>query len=204
MLTLFASGSWHEYKHAPPGTYSPLSPTQSVKLKQLTLLSLASKTRILTYDTVAAATDSVGDRDVEDLVITALDEGMLSARLDGLARHILIDAVSPRDVLPSSLETLKASLRAWELCATNALDAIDQRIAELHAELQSSARDRELQHKTLVMALEEARAAMNCASTGMDTKPTGSEAAWVYVRSFILTLDKVSAVRSVVAHNLIP
>lgn len=106
-----------QYKAATPGTYPNLSTNHINKLRHLTLVSLASHSRILQYlslirdldlyDASANNSSSGGPsshisakdiRALEDLIIDAIYAGILSARLDQRKQRVEVESVMGRDV----------------------------------------------------------------------------------------------------------
>lgn len=149
----------------------PLTPAQQTKLRQLTLLSLAHRHRIMPYDTAQDAlglptsTDAHATRKFEDVVIESIYQNFLAGRLDGHKREVHVDQVTARDVprhdaVPSGAEGLArlgAALEAWQGRAYEAARLLDTHIAQLHAARTAQVQTQSAHHDALVRALTEAR-----------------------------------------------
>jgi COP9 signalosome complex subunit 7 len=126
-----------QYKAAPPGTFANLTPNHLNKLRHLTLVSLASRSRILSYTTLvqdldlqgggteagAVAGSSTGQssnlsardiRALEDVIIEAIYAGILSARLDQRKQRVEVESVMGRDVTSvQDVEKMSTILQEW-------------------------------------------------------------------------------------------
>ncbi|PPS14836.1 hypothetical protein GOBAR_AA05741 [Gossypium barbadense] len=68
MLRLFAHGTWSDYKRN-SGKFPQLVPDQVLKLKQLTVLTLAETKKVLSYDQLMRELDVTNVRELEDFLI---------------------------------------------------------------------------------------------------------------------------------------
>eukprot|EP00898_Chlorokybus_atmophyticus_P007782 jgi/Chlat1/8004/Chrsp7S07756 len=86
LLRLFAHGTWGNYK-ALSSELPPLLPAQTLKLKQLTVVSLADHSKVLSYDLLMRELDVSSIRDLEDLLINdCMYVGILRGKLDQRSR----------------------------------------------------------------------------------------------------------------------
>jgi COP9 signalosome complex subunit 7 len=134
LLELFAYGDLIQYRASAPGTYPTLTPNHLNKLRQLTLVSLASRSRVLSYMTLfrdldlqdgaevgssssKATTSNLSARDIralEDVIIEAIYSGILSARLDQRKQRVEVESVMGRDVTSSQdIEKMSNILQEW-------------------------------------------------------------------------------------------
>nr|XP_019003353.1 uncharacterized protein I203_04392 [Kwoniella mangroviensis CBS 8507]OCF66814.1 hypothetical protein I203_04392 [Kwoniella mangroviensis CBS 8507] len=155
LLQLFAYGTLTDYE-SNPSSYPSLSPTHILKLKHLTVVSLALQHRSLTYDQLLSALRLDTIRQLEDLIIDVIYAGLLGGKMHHHEKVLRIDWVSGRD------------LQEKDLCKTaeTLLTTLDTRILELK---QSSAqelarsneykiyRDREYQMISLELKSSKAR-----------------------------------------------
>ncbi|OCF77234.1 hypothetical protein I204_01220 [Kwoniella mangroviensis CBS 8886] len=155
LLQLFAYGTLTDYE-SNPSSYPSLSPTHILKLKHLTVVSLALQHRSLTYDQLLSALRLDTIRQLEDLIIDVIYAGLLGGKMHHHEKVLHIDWVSGRD------------LQEKDLCKTaeTLLTTLDTRILELK---QSSAqelarsneykiyRDREYQMISLELKSSKAR-----------------------------------------------
>ncbi|KOS14333.1 cop9 signalosome complex subunit 7-like protein [Malassezia pachydermatis] len=101
LLSLFAHGTWHEYKNAAPSTYPELTEAQVRQLQRLTLLSLTHASDVCEYTEIQQALDVPADPAfVEALVIECMDLGMMDGRIDAIEQRIYITRTQGRDFLP--------------------------------------------------------------------------------------------------------
>ena len=110
-----------------------------LKLKRLTLVTLAQEDRHLSYDKLFAALDVADGRELEDLVIDAVTEGLLSARIDQQGRTIEVAYAACRDVRQEDVPALKAALTAWSDRCARAIRDLDQVINESRGRAQNDA-----------------------------------------------------------------
>ena len=180
LLSLFAHGTWHEYKNAAPSTYPELTEAQVRQLQRLTLLSLTHASDVCEYTEIQQALDVPADPAfVEALVIECMDLGMMDGRIDAIEQRIYITRTQGRDFLPlpagaSPLQALQAGLEAWKTRAAHVLDALDQRVATLQAEGDAAHSLSEQRHSAFVQALQDARAEPGTVSFSSDVDPTSS------------------------------
>lgn len=85
VLQLFCFGTFADYRAAPAAFGAALTPALLKKLKLLSLASLGASARELSYADVRASLDLPADKDVEELVIEAIDAGLVEVR-GGVAR----------------------------------------------------------------------------------------------------------------------
>jgi hypothetical protein len=73
------------------------------KLQLLTLASLATKDRLLSYDLLQAELGVDSVRKLEDLVIEAASHNVVQGKLDQKSRHFEVDFAMARDIRKASL-----------------------------------------------------------------------------------------------------
>lgn len=109
----------------------PLNEQQTLKLRQLSLLTLAKDPHNLSYASLQAALGLSDARAVEELVISAIYADLISAQLDPRNQTVLVSSVSPlRDLAPGSIPSMLANLQAWSSRCTSTL-------ADLEAQIQA-------------------------------------------------------------------
>lgn len=100
-----------------------------MKLRQLSLLTLARDRANLSYDALQAALGLSSARQLEDLVITAVYQGLLHATLDPARQAVQVTRVAPlRDLKPGSIPGMTAALNAWSDRCTTALADLEAQI----------------------------------------------------------------------------
>ncbi|KAI4106625.1 MAG: hypothetical protein LQ345_007178 [Seirophora villosa] len=130
LLEIFAWGTWADYSSHPH--LPPLSDAQSHKLRQLTLLSLSTSPSSLTYPHLLTALSLPTVRALEDLVISTIYSGLLTAKLNTQTQRVDVSSVSPlRDLRPGSIPALQSTLGAWEARCGSVLDHLENQIKEV-------------------------------------------------------------------------
>ncbi|EGX91375.1 COP9 signalosome subunit 7 (CsnG) [Cordyceps militaris CM01] len=120
LLRLFSYGSYAEYETTPG--LPPLNDAQRLKLRQLSLLSLAASGRRadLSYADLLRTLRLDAPRELEVLVTTAIYAGLLDAKLDPARQRVQVTRVAPlRDLRPDEdVPRMRAALHAWsDRCA---------------------------------------------------------------------------------------
>jgi len=81
LLEIFAYGTYADYKKS-ASMLPNLTPVQCTKLKHLTIVSLAAKSRTIPYATLLQELDISDLRQLEDLIIEAIYAGIIQAKLN--------------------------------------------------------------------------------------------------------------------------
>lgn len=116
LLELFAYGTYQEYLEK-RDVLPALTVAQQLKLRKLTLLSLADKTKMIEYRDLAKAMDipETDIRGIEDLVIDAMYSGLLRGKLNQREAILSIDQAISRDVRidASDIDAMIGALQEW-------------------------------------------------------------------------------------------
>ncbi|KND91209.1 COP9 signalosome complex subunit 7a [Tolypocladium ophioglossoides CBS 100239] len=129
LLQIFSYGTYQTYRAA-PGLPS-LSDAQSLKLRQLSLLTLARDRSSLSYDALQKALGLESAPQLEDLVIRAVYAGLLHATLDPARQAVQVTSISPlRDLHPGSIPDMTTALNTWS-------DRCNSTLADLEAQIKS-------------------------------------------------------------------
>ncbi|KAA3471493.1 COP9 signalosome complex subunit 7-like isoform X2 [Gossypium australe] len=132
VLRLFAYGTWSDYKRK-SGKLPQLVPDQVLKLKQLTVLTLAETKKVLSYDQLMLELDVTNVRELEDFLINdcmyavrnmylQLSElsfgGLVRGKLDQLRRYFEVQFAAGRDLRPGQLGSMIQTLsNCFWLCS---------------------------------------------------------------------------------------
>jgi hypothetical protein len=82
LLRLFAHGIWSDYK-SNAQMLPALEPQQELKLKQLTVMTLAERSKVLPYDLLMQQLNISNVRELEDLLINdCMYSGIVRGKLD--------------------------------------------------------------------------------------------------------------------------
>ncbi|KAJ5899005.1 hypothetical protein N7495_003749 [Penicillium taxi] len=150
LLEIFAWGTWQEY-HATPNLPT-LSSKQSLKLRLLSLISLAVTTKPLTYPLLINALSLSSTTELESLVTTAIYASLISARLSPATTPPLVNvmAVAPlRDVQIQSLPKIISTMAEWEARCSEAVSDLEAEIARVKTHALDR-RVKEEQHQSLM------------------------------------------------------
>lgn len=136
-----------------------MNDTQTLKLRQLSLLSLASDRSSLSYDALQRALGLSSPREVEDLVITAIYAGLLHATLDPARQAVSVTSVAPlRDLAPGTIPDMIGALQNWAGRSQSTLGDLEEQIKSFRdaatvREREKRASDKKLQ--SLVESVSE-------------------------------------------------
>ena len=140
LLTLFSHGTFETYVSTPD--LPELNDAQTLKLRQLSLLSLARERENLSYAALRERLELESEREVEDLVITAIYSGLINATLDPARQAVQVTSIAPlRDLSPGTVPDMTRILKTWSgRCATT-LGDLDAQILNIRAN--AAAREKE-------------------------------------------------------------
>ncbi|KAN0060743.1 hypothetical protein ACQY0O_007401 [Thecaphora frezii] len=159
LLELFAYGTYADYASS-PSAFPELSAAQRLKLRQLTLVTLASRTRVLRYEALSGALDmDLHDmRSLEDLIIESIYAGLVAGKLNQTMARFEVDHVIGRDVRPSGeVEELLAELQRWSRSAEGVLQGLQARIDRIRTQEAQGAAARQEHNQALYLALQQAQ-----------------------------------------------
>ncbi|KAI5927285.1 hypothetical protein F4810DRAFT_354503 [Camillea tinctor] len=132
LLEIFSHGTYTTYTSTP--NLPDLNDVQALKLRQLSVLTLAKDPHNLTYAALQQSLNLPDSRAVEDLIISAVYAGLIEAQLDPRNQTVHISSVSPlRDLAPNSIPSMLASLRAWSGRCTDTLSDLEAQISAIRA-----------------------------------------------------------------------
>ncbi|KAK8101316.1 hypothetical protein PG999_011690 [Apiospora kogelbergensis] len=143
LLEIFSYGTYSDYRNT--ANLPSLNEQQTLKLRQLSLLTLAKNPHNLSYASLQSALELSDARALEDLVISAVYADLITAQLDPHNQVVHVSAVSPlRDLAPNSIPAMLASLQEWSNRCTMTLDGLETQItaikdiaAQKHSEKQA-------------------------------------------------------------------
>ncbi|KAI3741721.1 hypothetical protein L1987_59395 [Smallanthus sonchifolius] len=128
LLRMFAHGTWSEYKRN-ASDLPQLTPDQVLKLKQLTVLTLAEANKVLLYDVLMQELDVINVRELEDFLINeCMYVGIVRGKLDQLRRCFQVQFAAGRDLRPEQLGSMIHTLSNWLSTSDNLLITIQDKI----------------------------------------------------------------------------
>ncbi|KAJ4164289.1 hypothetical protein LMH87_005966 [Akanthomyces muscarius] len=134
LLRIFSYGDYETYESTPD--LPPLSDAQRLKLRQLSLLSLAASGRRenLTYGQLRQRLRLDSTRQLETLVTTAIYAGLVDAKLDPARQRVQVASVAPlRDLSPDDVAQMRAALRGWSDRCSSVLEDVEAHMAQVRA-----------------------------------------------------------------------
>lgn len=121
VLHLLCFGSLADLASQPPAVQELFrsSTTLQTKLKRLTLISLCSQARRVSYKDIRTHTGILDTRELEDLIIDTITEGLLKARIDQKEAAVDVFQVTARDVNLQDSKDLDRMIRTIETWVGN-------------------------------------------------------------------------------------
>lgn len=98
---------------AAQATYPALTAEQLTKLRQLSIVTYASQHKELTYAKLMQELDVGSVRELEDLIIECVYQGLIFARLDQQRGVVEVQYASSRDIGPADLDQMLTKLSEW-------------------------------------------------------------------------------------------
>ncbi|GIL74697.1 hypothetical protein Vretimale_2332 [Volvox reticuliferus] len=144
LLQLFAYGTWSDYQANATG-FPALTEQQVLKLKQLTVVSLAANQKVLPYSQLQASLQIGSVRELEDFLINhCFYTGVIIAgKLDQKQACLQVHDVVGRDVRPEQLPELVQRMAKWIAAGDDLLRAIEVRVAYATATSDAARQHRE-------------------------------------------------------------
>lgn len=124
-LELFAYGTYEEYA-ADRASFLDLNETQITKLKQLSIVSLAEKSSVITYAELQTALYITDTRLMEDLIIETIYQGLISGKMDPKSKVLRVYDFLSRDVRNDKLGSLIEILKAMRTNNASIAEALQQ------------------------------------------------------------------------------
>lgn len=132
-LTIFSHGLYSTYVTTP--NLPKLNDAQTLKLRQLSLLTLSRDKTQLTYPRLLAHLGLSSARELEDVVISAVYAGVLTARLNPARQEVQVSSVAPlRDVPPPTIPSLVSVLQQWSARCDATLAELERNMASIRAD----------------------------------------------------------------------
>jgi len=141
LLNVFAYGTYREYK-VEKAKLPELSPIQLKKLRHLTVVSLATKSKCIPYSDLLEELEIQNVRNLEDLIIEGIYADIIHGKLDQKNQQLEVDYVIGRDIRPTAITQMVTVLREW----CNGCDAVLQGI---ETQITKANNNREQQIRTI-------------------------------------------------------
>lgn len=135
LLRLFAYGVYSDYREN-KDSLPPLTPVMEKKLKQLTIVTLASKNKCIHYSTLQADLDIRNVRDLEDLIIEVFYADVVQGKLDQDKQRLEVESALGRDVKPETVTDVISVLTQWCSGCESALSGITAQINKANSSIE--------------------------------------------------------------------
>ncbi|KAJ6089636.1 hypothetical protein N7467_004852 [Penicillium canescens] len=155
LLEIFAWGTLQDYQATPD--LPELNAEQTTKLRLLSLLSLSTTMKPLTYTSLKTALSCASTTDLESLITTAIYASLITARLSPASKppSVNVTAVSPlRDVQPTSLPKMISILTEWESRCGDVVSDLEAEIARVKTDAAKRAHKKYTYDQRLEKAVE--------------------------------------------------
>ncbi|OJA07729.1 hypothetical protein AZE42_06106 [Rhizopogon vesiculosus] len=130
LLQLFSYRTYKDYLEN-KDSLPQLNQAQIIKLKHLSIVSLAANRRILPYSLLLQELQMPTIRDLEDLIIDAIFLDILRGKLDQKEQQLEIEYTMGRDLEPGKAESVLAALKAWASTTASVLSALDTKLEQI-------------------------------------------------------------------------
>jgi len=133
LLQLFSYKTYQDYiQHK--DVLPPLNPAQIMKLKHLSIVSLATDRRILPYQYLLQTLDMPTIRELEDLIIDAIYLDIFRGKLDQKEQQLEVEYTMGRDLEPGKVENLLGALKDWAATTSAVLSTLDQELSSISSQ----------------------------------------------------------------------
>jgi len=124
LLKVFAYGTYPEYV-ARRNELPQLTPPMRKKLQLLTLVSLATKSKVLKFGDLQASLDVPTEREVEEIIIESMYQDLVVGKMDQENRCLLVESCACRDCREDDVDFIIDTLSAWHESADKMLGSLD-------------------------------------------------------------------------------
>jgi COP9 signalosome complex subunit 7 len=167
LLKIFAYGTWNDYKL---GNFDPLTPIQTKKLKQLTIVTLSSENKVIPYSLLQEKLDIKEVRELEDLIIDAIYQGIIQGKLDQRKKQLEIEFTMGRDLRPETIDQMIDILTKWSNQSDKLLESIQEKINHANFEAESDKQHKIEFEKNIEKIKNNLKAAMDVDMPGMHSE----------------------------------
>lgn len=134
-----------------------MNPAQQLKLRQLSLLTLSRDKTQLTYANLITQLGLASTRELEDVVISAVYAGLLTAKLNPIRQEVQVNSVAPlRDVPPTTVSSLVSTLKQWSARCDATLAELEGTVSRIRADAVRAAERRRENDQIVTAAMEAA------------------------------------------------
>ncbi|XP_035829431.1 COP9 signalosome complex subunit 7a isoform X2 [Aplysia californica] len=127
LLQVFAYGTYKDYK-ANQAQLPDLTQTQLTKLRHLTVVSLATRSKCIPYSVLLEELAMENVRNLEDLIIEVIYADIIHGKLDQKNQQLEIDYAIGRDIHENALSEVTVVLQQWCNGCEGVLKSIEEQI----------------------------------------------------------------------------
>jgi len=142
LLKLFAYGDYQEYKGV-AAQLPQLTPAQLMKIRHLSIVSLAAKKKVIPYDILTSYLEINNVRELEDLIIEAIYQKIILGKLDQKTRALEVEFAIGRDIRPGQIDEMILVLQNWCQNSEKLLKAIDDKLTTAAKAVQQNRKEKE-------------------------------------------------------------
>lgn len=139
LLNLFAYGTYRDYT-AKKSELPELSTQMLNKLRHLTMVSLATKSKRIPYKVLLEELDVSNLRTLEDLIIEVIYADVIHGKLDQKNQHLEVDYAIGRDIQPESVADIVTVLSDWCSGCEAVLHGIETQITKANLNKENNLR----------------------------------------------------------------
>lgn len=127
LLNLFAYGTYSDWKD---NQYKllPLSLMQEKKLRQLTIVTLATQNKRIPYSKLLTDLCLENLRELEDIIIEVIYADIVHGKLNQMTKTLEIDYTIGRDTKPSDIGSISSVLNEWCRNCENVLIELEEQV----------------------------------------------------------------------------
>ncbi|KAL3862660.1 hypothetical protein ACJMK2_008614 [Sinanodonta woodiana] len=129
LLNLFAYGTYRDYREN-QSKLPPLTEAQANKLRHLTIVSLATKTKCIPYKVLLDELDVQNLRKLEDLIIEVIYADIIRGKLDQKNQQLEVDFAIGRDIRQEAVPDIINVLQDWCSACDAVLHGIENQISK--------------------------------------------------------------------------
>ena len=141
LLSLFCFGTYSQYVQNKQ-LYGSLTEVQLRKLRQLSIVSMSYKNKQLQYDDLKEELQMYDLRELEDLVLDTMYQGLIGGKLDSKKEILYVEFAIGRDLRDDDLEELARVLSQWQMKAETVCKSIEIQLNEARGRIQNDEMER--------------------------------------------------------------
>ncbi|XP_076318414.1 COP9 signalosome subunit 7 isoform X2 [Tachypleus tridentatus] len=132
LLNVFAYGTFTNYLENKT-KFPELTQAMITKLRHLTIVSLATKSKCIPYSTLLKELDLHNLRELEDLIIEVIYADIVRGKLDQKNNQLEIDYTIGRDIQTDDVNTVVSILQEWCTSCETILSNIESQITKANS-----------------------------------------------------------------------